>query len=326
MTFAFETPWALSGLVLILLPLLDNGVGKTPYPWLRLIPEDPLSRLFSLCLHLLGMAAVAALILGLAGLYRTGQKIERIGHGAHIVLLLDRSNSMDNTFAGRTPSGDEESKADAARRLLTGFVDSRKQDLIGLAEYSTAPLFIMPLTDNKQALQAAIAATKTPALAYTHISKGLAIALSYFKQQPLTGARIVLLVSDGAAAIDPDNEQKLREWFKQYPVSLYWIYLRTEGSPGIDTFPEDSRNDNAQAMPERYLHLFFKSLNIPYQAYQAESPDAVQQAIADIDRLENRPLHYWQRLPKQDLSNVCYLWAVILMLLLLGLKFCEVRR
>ena len=326
MTFAVETPWALPGLLLMLLPLINNGVKNTPYPWLRLIPEDPLSRLISLCLHLLGMAAVAALILGLAGLHRTEQKIERIGHGAHIVLLLDRSNSMDNTFAGRTPNGHEESKAAAARRLLTDFVGNRQQDLLGIAEYSTAPLFVMPLTANKPALQAAISATSTPALAYTHISKGLGMALSFFEDQPLTGTRIVLLVSDGAAAIDPDNEQKLREWFKRYQVRLYWIYLRTEGSPGIDMIPEDSRNDNAQAMPERYLHLFFKSLNTPYQAYEAESPDALQQAIADIDRLENRPIHYWHKIPKQDLSSLCYLLAAGLLLVLLGLKFYEVHR
>jgi mxaC protein len=326
MNFAVDTPWLLAGLLLTLLPLFDDGVRHSPYPWLELLPADAVSAGFTVMLRAAGMAAIAALVLGLAGLHRTEQSIERIGQGANIVLLLDRSNSMDNTFAGKAPDSAEASKAAAARRLLTEFVAGRPHDMIGIAEYSTSPLFVLPLTENKQAIQAAIDATAAPALAYTNIGKGLAMAMSFFDGKELTGSRIVLLVSDGAAAIDPDSESMLQQWFKRQQVRLYWIFLRTANSPGIYEQPADSRNDNAEAMPERYLHLFFSSLNIPYQAYEAESPDAMQKAIADINRLEHFPRHYRERIPKQDLSALCYRWAAGLMLALLALKLCEVRR
>lgn len=326
MNLAVNTPWALTGLVLALLPLFNSGMRTSPAPWTALIPGDTLSAFVVCCLRLCAVAAIAGLVLGIAGLHRTEQRIERIGHGAHIVLLLDRSSSMDNTFAGRAPNGSDESKATAARRLLTDFVKQRQNDLIGVAEYSTSPLFVMPLTENKNAVQAAIAATATPALGFTHVSKGLGMAISFFEQQPVTGSRIVLLVSDGAAAIDHDSELKLREWFKQQQVRLYWIFLRTAGSPGIFDQPEDSRDDNAQAMPELYLHKFFLGLGSPYQAYEAESPDALKQAIADINQLENLPMHYFERIPKQDLSAVCYSVAAFLLLVLLGVKFFEVKR
>jgi len=78
-------------------------------------------------------------------------------------------------------------------------------------------------------------------------------------------------------------------------------------------------------MPERYLHQFFTSLNIPYQAYQAESPDAMKQAIADISRLENLPIHYFERIPRRDLTGTCYLASAILLLLLLAAKGAEVK-
>ncbi|WP_432740451.1 vWA domain-containing protein [Methylobacter sp. G7] len=342
MNWAVDTPWALTGLLLALLPMFNNGMRSSPAPWTALIPRDTLSVFIVCCLRLCAMAAIAGLVLGMAGLHRTEQRRERIGHGAHIVLLLDRSSSMDNSFAGRAPNGvddgkdaggramhgaiAEESKATAARRLLTDFVKQRQTDLIGVAEYSTSPLFVMPLTENKNAVQAAIAATATPALGFTHVSKGLGMAISFFEQQPVTGSRIVLLVSDGAAAIDHDSEQKLRLWFKQQQVRLYWIFLRTAGSPGIFDQPEDSRDDNAQAMPELYLHKFFLGLGSPYQAYEAESPDALKQAIADINQLENLPMHYFERIPKQDLSAVCYSVAAFLLLVLFGVKFCEVER
>jgi mxaC protein len=326
MNFAVETPWVLAGLLFMLWPLFDDGVRHSPYPWLAMLPPDAFSTGLTVLLRILGMATIAALVLGLAGLHRTEQSIERIGHGANIVLLLDRSNSMDNTFAGKTPDSEEESKAAAARRLLTEFVTGRPHDMLGIAEYSTSPLFVLPLTENKEAIQAAINATAAPALAYTNISKGLAMAVSFFDDRELTGSRIVLLVSDGAAAIDPDSELQLRQWFKQQQIRLYWIFLRTANSPGIYELPTDSRNDNADAMPERYLHKFFTSLHIPYQAYEAESPDALQNAIADIDRLEHLPRHYRERIPRQDLSALCYQWAAGLMLVLLALKLCEVRR
>jgi len=326
MNLAVDTPWFLSGLLFALLPLFNTGMRASPAPWLALMPADTLSVFIVCCLRLCAVAAIAGLVLGMAGLHRTEQSRERIGHGAHIVLLLDRSSSMDNSFAGRAPNGSEESKATAARRLLTDFVEHRQTDLIGVAEYSTSPLFVMPLTENKNAVQAAIAATATPALGFTHVSKGLGMALSFFEQQPATGSRIVLLVSDGAAAIDHDSEQKLRSWFRQQQVRLYWIFLRTANSPGIFDQPEDSRDDNAQAMPELYLHKFFQGLGSPYQAYEAESPDALKQAIADINRLENLPMHYVERIPKQDLSAACYSVATLLLLILLGAKFCEIKR
>lgn len=322
---AFETPWALMGLILLLVPIFRSNMRATTYPWLDILPNDPLSELLNLLIRLLSMAALAALFLGLSGIYLKEQHVERIGRGAHIVMLLDRSNSMDNSFAGKAPSGNDISKADAARHLLTEFVDHRPHDLIGIAEYSTSPLFVMPLTENKQAIHAAIDATSIPALAYTNISKGLSMALSFFEHQPVSGSRIILLVSDGAAVIDPDSEAALRVLFKQQQVRLYWLFLRTDNSPGIFAEPEDPRDDNAQAMPELYLHRFFSSLKIPYHAYEAENPDAMQKAIADIDRLEKLPLHYRQAIPKQDLSAAFYGWASFFMLLLVGVKMCEAR-
>lgn len=326
MNLAVDTPWILSGLLLALLPLLFSGSRETAHPYLQLLPADPVSRLIALFIRLVGCAAIALLVLAVAGLHRGQQSAERIGRGAHIVLLLDRSRSMDNNFAGRAPNGHEESKSDAARRLLTAFVNQREHDLIGVAAYSTSPLYVMPLTENKPAVQAAIAATATPGLAYTHISKGLAMALSFFEQQPLTtGERIILLVSDGAAVIDPASERKLRQWFTKHRVRLYWVFLRTAGSPGIYAVPEDARDDNAQAMPERYLHLFFSSLDIPYQAYQAEDAGALQQAIDDINRLENRPFHYFERIPRLDFTRYCYAGAALSLILLLLVKVSEIR-
>lgn len=324
MNLAVETPWVLSALLLVVLPAWKTGIKTSAYPWLQLLPVDPVSLAVAGIIRLLGILTLIALVLGLAGLYLKEQHIEQIGKGSDTVILFDRSSSMDNSFAGKTPTGKEESKTAAARRLLLDFINQRPEDRVGVVAYSTSALFVMPLTENKAAVQAAIKATATPALAFTNISKGLAMALSYFDDAPMAGSRIVLLVSDGAAAIDPDTELALRKQFKQQNIHLYWLFLRTTNNPGIFEAADDPRNNNPEAMPERFLHLFFSSLNIPYQAYEAENPTAMKQAVNDINRLENQPLHYFQRIPKQDLSTTCYIVATGLLALLLGLKFCEV--
>jgi hypothetical protein len=43
--------------------------------------------------------ALAALVFALAGPYRPETTVERVGQGAEIVLVLDRSRSMDQGFA-----------------------------------------------------------------------------------------------------------------------------------------------------------------------------------------------------------------------------------
>ncbi len=133
MNLAVTTPAVLFLLPLALLPFLLSAQKPQNFPSLEGIEADPLSVALDWTLRIAGAIAIAALILGIAGLHRLGRTIEKTGEGAHIVLLIDRSSSMDNTFAGRAPEGGEESKSAAARRLLKDFIVHRDHDLVGVA-------------------------------------------------------------------------------------------------------------------------------------------------------------------------------------------------
>src|SRR5690554_8124909 len=111
MTLAFDHPWMLPLLVLALLPLMRSPVTASETPWNALLPVDVSSRVWSALIKLMGVVAIAGLALGLAGLHRKEYTVDRVGKGAHIVLLLDRSQSMDHSFAGWTPSGADEAKS-----------------------------------------------------------------------------------------------------------------------------------------------------------------------------------------------------------------------
>ncbi|BAQ15896.1 vWA domain-containing protein [Methyloceanibacter caenitepidi] len=334
MSFAVGYAWVLFLLPLAILPLLATAREANPYPSLRAAKLDPLSQGVDVVLRVLGALAIAALLLGLAGLHVKGQSIERTGEGASIVLLFDRSSSMNDTFAGQAPTrSGEESKSAAARRFLKQFVATREHDRFGITAFSTAPMFVLPLSEHKEATLAAIDAIVQPGLALTNVGKGLAMAIAMHDTDIVStedtdagvANRAIVLVSDGAAVIDRKMQQKLEAAFLKRPVNLYWIFLRTEGARGIFEAPDPDKPDTPRAMPERHLNLFFQNLNIPYRAFEVENSSAVGEAIATIDKLERRPMRYRERIPQKDLSGLAYAIATGALILLVLAKLAEVR-
>lgn len=321
----FDHPLFLLLLPLALLPFLASPLRLSPVPSAEVVPEDPLSAAIGWTLAILGALAIALVVLGLAGLHRRDQTVERRGTGANIVLLLDRSSSMDSTFANRSPEGKEESKSVASRRLLTDFAARRPADRVAVAAFSTAPMPIVPMTDHHEAVRAAIAAIDRPGLAHTDVGRGLALAFSMFDDSSSETSRALVLVSDGAAVIDRRVQDALRDAASKDPVQLYWLFLRTQGSKGIADRPPPGEPDIPQVYPERHLDIFLKSLGLPYRSFEAKSAADVSAAIRQIDELEQRPTIFKETIPRQDLDWLCYLLAAIASALLLGAKLAERR-
>lgn len=310
MNLGVEHPAVLWFLALAALPLFAGIFRRQGLPSLLPVPGDVLSAMVVAALRSLGVVAIAGTVLGLSGLHRREHSVPREGFGTHLVLLLDRSASMNDTFAGRVPGRaretEEESKSAAAKRLLTEFVAGRPHDRIAVAAFSTSPLLVLPMTDRIEAVEAAIAAIDRPGLAYTDVGRGLALAMSLFDDATLGTSRALLLVSDGAAVIDHRVQDALRDLIRRLPVHLYWLYLRSAGSPGILEPSGGQSERTPQADPERHLHVFLASLGVPYRAFEATSPGAVKDAVAEIDRLETRPLRYLEQVPRRDVSRHAY--------------------
>jgi mxaC protein len=319
----FTNPLALYLLPLAILPLLLSAQKLEGYPSLTGFDADRTSQIVALTLRLAGALAIIGLILGIAGLALRERKIDRFGQGAHIVLLIDRSSSMDDTFAGRPPSGGQESKSAAAKRLLKNFVTERAYDRFGVAAFSTSPIHVLPITDHKNLILGAIDAIDRPGLAFTDVGRGLAMALDMTEQDVSQASRAILLVSDGAAVIARRVQETLRAEFARQPVHLYWLYLRTKGTNGIFETPPPGVEDTPQVLPERHLHKFLQSLHVPYRAFEAESPEAVKAAITEIGKLEQTPIVYAERIPQYDLSRWAYGLAAVALGLLLAAKFFE---
>ena len=51
------------------------------------------------------------------------------------------------------------------------------------------------------------------------------------------------------------------------------------------------------------LHRFFRTLNTPYQVYEAEAKEDLAKAVADVGRQQNFPLDYFEQFPRADYSR-----------------------
>jgi mxaC protein len=321
---SFSNPWLLWLLPLALLPLVFQRAHSKSYSWLDMLPADPLSDLIGLILKILAVLILTFIILGLGAPHSNQQLVERIGVGAQITFVLDRSASMDDPFSGTTDNVIGETKSAAASRLITQFVQSRKNDMLGMITFSNSAMYVLPLTENKEAVVAAVRATAGNALFQTNIGSGLSSAAGLFDKVPDSGSRAVVLLSDGAGRIDANSQQKIKDWYDRMHLSLYWIVLKQPG--GLSIFNENYKPQEDQPLPpEIELHDFFKSFKTPFNAYEAENPKALQLAIDDINRKEKKPIKYMQKIPGKDFSGLCFIVAAIMIALLLGVKYLEVK-
>ena len=319
---AFSHPWMLWLLPLALLPLVFQRAHSKNYSWLDMLPADPLSDLVGLILKALAVLTLLFIVLGLSAPHTNQQEIERIGVGAQIALVLDRSASMDDPFSGT--GSVPETKSAAAARLITQFVQSRKNDMMGMITFSNSAMYVLPLTENKETMVAAVRATAGNALFQTNIGSGLSSAAGLFEKVPDSGSRAVILLSDGAGRIGSDAQQKIRDWYDRMHISLYWIVLRQPG--GLSIFDTTYKPDPDKALPaEIELYEFFKTMKTSFSAYEAEDPKTLQSAIDDINRKEKKPIKYLEKIPGKDLSNLCFILAACMITLLLGVKYLEVK-
>ena len=325
---AFSHPWLLWLLPLAVLPLLLQRAHAKHYSWVDMLPEDPLSDLIGLLLKVLAVLTLVFIITGLAAPHTNEQKIERIGVGAQIALVLDRSASMDDPFSGGTDAAGNyivgETKSVAAARLITSFVKSRQQDMFGMITFSNSAMYVLPLSENKKAVIAAVQATGGNALFQTNIGSGLTSGAGLFEKIPDSGSRALILLSDGAGRLDANTQQKLKDWFDRLHISLYWIVLRQPG--GLSIFDTTYIPPENSALPaEIELNEYFKTLKSPFKAYEAEDPKSLQMAMNDINEREKKPIKYFEKIPGRDYSNACFIIAALMISLLLGVKYLEVK-
>lgn len=327
MSLELDHPWVLILLPLALLPLLAGPGAAIRYSTFLLLPDDRVSGLLEVGLRAISAGAMVLLVLGLADPFMPASRVERISEGAQIVLLLDRSRSMDQPFGGQPfinplDTRNFDSKGTIARRVLSRFVAARRNDQYAMLVFSTQPIQVLPLTDKPDPIQAAITAGNVGrGLTDTDVGSGIIAAARLFDDRPYTGSRLVLLISDGGARLDLATRKRIANVLQQNRVALYWIYISSRNSPAIRTVSAQDQAD--ETAPARTLHAFFSTLDTPYRLFDVEDPDALATAIAEVNRLQSLPIRTFDVAPRKRVAGICYAFALALLSVVAAVQALE---
>jgi mxaC protein len=323
MAFDFEYPWLLVLLPLAALPWLPRRGDTLAFSWLAWLPDDRVGQWIGVIGRGSAALTMAAIVLGLAGPGRSHREVLRTGSGAQILILMDRSASMDETMNSKgveSPGG--ESKNKVARASLTEFIAQRPNDRLAFMMFGTSPVLAMPFTYDHRVIDAAIAATAVGrGMPDTELDRGLLAAIGAFDGAVSSGRRAIVLVSDGGAKLEAPVRRLIQGGLLRHQIVLYFIYLRS----GVYSPDLNAALPASESSAEAELHRYFLSLKTPYRLFQAGNAQAMKDAMAEINRQQNAVTSFVERLPRQDFSPYCFAVALAGCALLLALRLFQVR-
>ncbi|MFK7894052.1 MAG: VWA domain-containing protein [Granulosicoccus sp.] len=310
----FSTPLWFALLPLALLPWITGARETVALPTLGFIPADRIGPWLSFAMKTAGFITFVSLLFAMAGPGQSAYQQERIGRGAELSILMDRSASMDANVRRHVLKIGEQArpsitKAEVVRSALTKLVEQRPNNRYALTLFNVSAIPVAPFSDDEQLVLAGLRATalgRGPNK--TNMGLALRYAIEQFDQRAYTGSRAIILVSDGGAKLSETLRQQISEGLKRNRISLYFIYIQSDAnSPNLETVGVDA----VALVEEVALHVFFKQLDTEYKVFQANDPVSMQKAVEQIDLLQNQPLRYQELIPRLDYSHWGYLTALI---------------
>ncbi|MFK7859922.1 MAG: VWA domain-containing protein [Granulosicoccus sp.] len=309
----FTTPWVLVILPLALLPLLERQSDNIGMPSLAWLPPDTLGPILRRVLSLLSVICLAALIVALAGPGSSRADVEKIGRGAELSILMDRSASMDAAVRrhqmkpGEQP-GPAIPKSQVVRQALSWLVETRPDNRYALTLFNVSPIPVAPFSDDENLILAGLEASgvgRGPNK--TNMGLALISAIKRFDGRSYTGSRAILLVSDGGARLDEETRTLISDGLRRNNINLYFIYIQSsKNSPDLETVGPDAE----ELVEEIALHVFFQQLDTSYRVFQANDPESMKEAVLEIDQQQNLPLVYLEPIPRVDFTRWFYFVAI----------------
>lgn len=325
----FSLPYFLLFLPLAILPALPRARDEVAFSWSLLLPEDTIGRMLNSIWCALAMLTIICLVLGLAGPGKSRTQIERIGRGAELSILMDRSASMDaHVRRVELKAGEQarpsQSKNEVVRGALSWLVNERPENRYALTLFNVAAIHVAPFGDDAELVQAGLTASgigRGPNK--TNMGVALQSAIGRFNDRSYTGSRAILLVSDGGAKLDALTRKRISEGLKKNRINLYFIYIQSsDNSPDLESVGVDADS----TVDEVALHLFFKGLDTDYRVFQANDPESMADSVTQIDEQQNLPLTYFEQVPRIDYSQWLYLGAFACCLMLTVLNVLRMER
>ena len=271
---------------------------------------------------------IALLVVGLSGPRSEPGLVERVGRGAEIAILLDRSASMDSTIRRKINMNYQEqqvtkTKNMLARESLAWLLQQRPENRYALTVFHVAAMRVTDFTDDVGIVQAGLDASGIGrGDRETNMGVALLTAIAAFDGRPYTGSRVLLLVSDGGAKLDRETRERIAEGLERNQIGLYFIHVKS----GINDHDLALVGTDTESEAEEVtLHLFFKSLGVPYQVFEADDEASMAEAVAIIDEQQNAPLSYFEETAGADYSRWLFAGAGVACIALTALSLVRLE-
>ncbi|MBN1809650.1 MAG: VWA domain-containing protein [Planctomycetes bacterium] len=222
------------------------------------------------------LSSVGCLIVVLAGPRHGIELKRRTTQGVDIVLCIDVSGSM--VFQDMDP---DRSRLDLVKQVVENFVDSRKDDQIGLVVFARRAYRLVPMTPDHDLLKEFLNDVHIGMVDRTRTAVGDALA----KAVDVAGtgkarSKVVILLSDGASnagSIPPDTAADMA---RALDIKCYTVGAGTDArvirvgfqAVAVDPIDEALLASIAEKTGGRY--------------FRAKDEKGLQEAYAEIDRLE----------------------------------------
>jgi mxaC protein len=202
-----------------------------------------------------------------------------------------------------------------------------------MVAFNASSISVAPLSSDRALAEAALLSAQSQSTGFTALGRALALALDYFEGRPYTATRLILLVSDGDAIIEGEDQAILKQEFIRQRAQLMWIYVRGEREMSIlDSVIAGDNEIETQAdiayaatKQSASMHEVFQQLGMPYQAFEVESEEGLQTAIKAISQATNKPTRYELRLPRKDYGVYFYMLTMLLLTALIFVKRLEIK-
>jgi mxaC protein len=316
----FIHPLWLLLLPLSVLPFMVSISDNTAISSIKIFEQDGISKKITMLCRSLMSLIIFLLVVILANPWSKSTSITEIGKGAQLVFLIDRSVSMAKPFIG-DDDNKSEIKSLAARRILKDFIDQRPSDMIGIVGFSNSALYASKITKNRSYTYAAIDAATGSSINQTNIGSGITSGLFMFSEIETTGSQALVLLSDGAGKISKRVKERIAEMLNEKKINLYWIIIKEPND--VSLFSGNTYLEGREPTVIK-LDNFFKSLKTEYKAYEAENPDALSSAIADIDQKEKKPIKIERDIPGKNYNPSILKLLLALIVSLIAIKNIKV--
>lgn len=285
MSLPFAHPWAL-----LLLPALAlgawllrrrgaDGVRFGPAPALAGLSSRR-ARWMARAPGLLRGAAVACLVVAVAGPRTGGTVVEERSDGIAILVALDVSSSM-------LAQDFRPSRLDAAKATLAEFVAARPGDRIGLVAFAGEALTLVPATADHGILQLAIDGLQVGTLADgTAIGQGLATAANRLRRTE-GRSRVVILLSDGENNRGDTDPRDAAKAAAAFGIRVYTVGVGSRGRARVPVARTETGLRYATlpvSIDEPLLTDIARSTGGRY--FRATDAAALARVYEEIDRLE----------------------------------------